>query len=213
MRSAKFLAFALAVLGAAPAASAQTIEDRLRQQLVSTTAEVQQLQDEQASLQTQKLATEKERDDLKKQLAEAQAQISRLKHNSGPSEESVAQYKDALDQATEKARQSAASRDQIQAEATKAAAKLGKILDACQTKNDQLFSVANRILNAYQNQDFSDDSDKRESFVIFRHVELENAIQAYEDALRDAKFDLSTVLPPTSTSQTNVQNASSPKNP
>lgn len=193
MKSALLIVLALATLAGAATASAQTIEDRLRQQLESTNEQIRQLQDAQASLQAQKLAAEQERDALKKRVAELQGEVSRARHEtSGPSEASVAKYKEAVSEASEKAAQSATARDQVQA----TAAKQAKILEACEAKNDQMAHVTHEVIEAYQNLDFSWDDAARDAFLDAHRAKIENAAQAYEDALRDAQFDVRTALPP-----------------
>lgn len=64
------------LLLAAGGAHAQSIEDKLRSQLRSTVQELRQLQDNQAQLQSDKAAAEKQRDDALAQLKAMQGQLA-----------------------------------------------------------------------------------------------------------------------------------------
>jgi len=196
MRHARLFVLGMVFCGCAAAGSAQTVDDGLRQQLTSLTAQVHQLESEQTNLQTQKDAAEKERDSLKKQVAELLGQLAK-----------TARPGDATAQTSGPTGGGSAPSDQVSAIADRQS----KILDACQAKNDRLFAVANKILDAYENLDFSEDSEQRRSFVVFRRVEIENAAQTYEDEVRNAKFDSAAALQPIR--QTNSQTVSSPKTP
>ena len=189
MRRITLCCLAVAGLALSPAASAQSIEARLRQQLVETTAQLRQAQDDQAAMQAQKVAAERERDTLKRQLAAAQAEVERLRHGGGPESEKM---KDALNQAAAAAQQSSIERDQAQ----DAARKQGSLLAACQAKNDRLYKVAGDILNSYQNMDLGDGRSTRYRIVFNWRTALENAAQNYGDAIYDSKFDPRVAPPP-----------------
>ncbi|MEI9930390.1 MAG: hypothetical protein WDM89_07500 [Rhizomicrobium sp.] len=53
----------------------------LRDKLRTLTLQLHQAQDDQAAILAQKVAAEGERDSLKKQLAAAQAEIARVRHD------------------------------------------------------------------------------------------------------------------------------------
>ncbi len=178
------------------AASAQTIEDRLRDQLRATVQQLHQLQDDQASLQAQKAAAEQERDALKAQLAAAKAQIGHGGADRGQVQALAAQvskYKDAASQATGTAAQAQADHDKLAVGLTTAQTLLG----ACETKNGQLLSVGMEILAAYQKFDFGEALGANEPFIGTKRVELENLAQDFGDRLYDGKFDPQTVRPTT----------------
>jgi hypothetical protein len=190
---------ACAVLAASPAA-AQSIEDKLREQLRATVVQLRQIQDDQAALQAQKTAAEQERDALKAQLAAAKAQLAHIPKSSGPSpalEAEVAKYKDAYAQAAGSAQQAQAGHDKLQADLTASQ----NVLNACETKNSQLIKVGNEILDSYQNFDFGDALGANEPFVGTERVELENLAQDYGDRLYDGKFDPRAVRPPAAATQ------------
>ena len=71
------------ICGAAGGAHAQSIEDKLRSQLRSTVQELRQLQDNQAQLQGDKAAAEKQRDDALAQLKAMQGQLAAARGDSG----------------------------------------------------------------------------------------------------------------------------------
>jgi len=180
----------------AGAASAQTLEDRIRQQLQATMTQLHQLQDDQASLQAEKAAAEKERDSLKAELAAAKAQLAKAGKQSANAPEieaEMAKFKDAYAQASDSAKQSQAERDKLQAAFSGAQT----VLIACEAKNVQLYAVGKQILDAYARFDFGDAFGANEPFIGTKRVELDNLAQDYGDKLYDGKFDPRTVHAPT----------------
>jgi chromosome segregation ATPase len=179
-----------AAVSAAPA-QAQTLEDRLRDQLRATMNQVQQLQDQQATLQAAKTEAEKERDQLKAQLATAQAKPV----HTGPSaaelqkeaalEADVEKYKEAAAQAASGTQQVQADRDKAQTGLADAQKQLG----ICEDKNAQLLKTGNDILDAYQKFDLGDAVGANEPFIGIKRVELENEAQGFDDRLHAGRFD------------------------
>jgi chromosome segregation ATPase len=191
-----FWASIVVALLSANAASAQTIEDRLRDQLRATVQQLHQLQDDQASLQAQKVAAEQERDALKAQLAAAKAQLGHGSQDRGQVQALVAQvskYKDAASQATGTAAQAQADHDKL----TSGLANAQLMLGTCETKNGQLLNVGMEILAAYEKFDFGEALGANEPFIGTKRVELENLAQDFGDRLYDGKFDPHTVRPTT----------------
>jgi DNA repair exonuclease SbcCD ATPase subunit len=194
MRKLFFLAI-VAVPLIAGLASAQTLEDRMREQLQSTMTQLHQLQDDQASLQAGKAAAEKERDSLKAELAATKAQLAKAAKQSDKSPEleaQMAKFKDAYMQAAGSAKQSQAERDKLQA----AFGGAQTLLTACETKNAQLLTVGRQILDSYARFDFGDAFGANEPFIGTKRVELENLAQDYGDKLYDGKFDPRAVRAP-----------------
>jgi len=185
---------------AGSAASAQTLEDRLRDQLRSTLNELHDLQDQQASLQAQKAAAEKERDALKADLAAAQAKLAHAGESAAAKAQAqalagqVAQYKAAADQANGTAQQVQADRDKLQA----SLADSQKLLGVCEDKNTKLLKVGNEILDAYQEFDVGEAIAANEPFISIHRVELENMAQDFDDRLHEGKFDPNAKLPTSS---------------
>ena len=180
----------------AQGAAAQSIEDKLRDQLRATTQQLRQLQDDQASLQAQKAAAEQERDALKVQLAAAKAQIGHGGQDRGQVQAlaaQVAKFKEAASQATGAASQAQADHDKLAAGVANAQTLLG----ACESKNDQLLIVGNEILKAYHKFDFGEAFGANEPFIGIERVKLENLAQDFGDRLYDGKFDPNAVRPTT----------------
>jgi chromosome segregation ATPase len=188
---ALFLVAAFAPLLATTPASAQSLEDRLRDQLRSTLNELHQLQDQQASLQAQKAAAEQERDALKAQLAKAQAQVAHAGESAAAKAQAqalsteVAQYKAAADQANGTAQQLQTDRDKLQTTLADAQKQLG----TCADKNAKLLKLGNEILDAYQQFDVGEAIAANEPFISIHRVELENMAQDFDDRLHEGGFD------------------------
>ena len=188
------IAAACATMAVSPAA-AQSMEDKLREELRATVTQLHQIQDDQAALQAQKAAAEQERDALKAQLATANAQLARIPKPPGVSpalETEIAKYKDAYAQVSANAQQAQAARDKLQA----GLANSQNILNACQAKNIQLLDMGNEILASFESFDFGDALGANEPFIAIRRVELENLAQDFGDRLYDGKFDPHAVRPP-----------------
>jgi chromosome segregation ATPase len=183
---------------ASSTACAQSLEDRLRDQLRSTLNELHALQDQQASLQAQKSAADQERDALKAQLAKAQAQLAHAGESAAAKSQAqalageVAQYKTAAEQANGSAQQAQADRDKLQA----ALADAQKQLGTCADKNAKLLKVGNEILDAYQQFDVGEAIAANEPFISIHRVELENMAQDFDDRLHEGKFDPHAKQPP-----------------
>lgn len=203
--SSLFLAAAfLPLLAAASPAPAQSLEDRLRDQLRSTLNQLHDLQDQQASLQAQKAAAEQERDALKADLANAQAKLAHAGESAAAKAQAqalavqVAQYKSAADQAAGSAQQAQADRDKLQTTLADAQKQLGM----CGDKNVQLVKLGNEILDAYQQFDVGEAVTANEPFISIHRVELENMAQDFDDRLHQDKFDPHAKQPSTSSSKT-----------
>jgi hypothetical protein len=191
----KVVAIASLLIGIAvqTGAQAQTLEDKLREQLRATLTQLHQVQDDQAALQAQKAQAEQERDALKTQLAAAKAELA---HTRGGAEEArslegeVSKYKGEVAQAQGAAQQEQGEHDKLQAQL----ASMQTVLNACEAKNTEAVGVGNDILAAYRDDGppfglFSD------GFGSFTDVKFENQIQDFEDRLRNAKFDPAKVRP------------------
>ncbi len=184
---------------------ASNIETRLRDQLRSTVMQLRDLQNNQSSLQAQKLAAEQERDALKATLATqaklpkpisepsgASEQLARLRADHASLQANASAMREALDtanntirQANEKMRELTAERNRLQQESVATSQPLVQARDAlsaCIAKNERLMVVANDILAAYEKQRGS-----RLAFISSSRVKLENAAQDAGDALYKAK--------------------------
>ena len=195
MRRSFVLVAVLLSFCAGPASAQQSLEDRLREQLRSTVAQLRELQDREATLQAQKAAAEQERDTARKELEAMRAQLAAAKGNTrerAALQQTVAQYRSAAQQATTAAQQKEAARAELE---TQLAAR-SAILDACMAKNTQLYHVGLEILDAYQKFDLGDALGANEPFIKIHRVDLENIAQNYGDQLYDGQFDPRSVQTP-----------------
>jgi len=176
-------------------ASAQSSDDSLRERLRQVTLQLRQVQDDQATLQAQKAAAEHERDDVKKQLASAQAELARTKHEGTrvtAVQQDLAKTKDALAQATSSAQQSDAERQKLQTSVTNTTT----LLEACESKNAELRKVGHEILDAYSKFDFGDALGANEPFIQQHRVDLENRAQTFGDQVDNGRYDPRSIRPP-----------------
>ncbi len=200
------------VLSSGALAASSGDEDRLREQLRSTVLQLRELQDGQAALQAQKTAAEQERDalkakvggggqtaaqaraakrnaalaaDLKQQLDKAQADLAQAQEAGRQTQAQLDQVKGLYSQASETLRQTQAERDRLQVSLTGARA----VIAAAEAKNTQLTAVAQEILDAYARFSVRRAAMSKEPFTGLERVKLENIAQAYEDKVREARFD------------------------
>ncbi|HEX3943502.1 MAG TPA: hypothetical protein VHW69_05385 [Rhizomicrobium sp.] len=186
----RFVGSILVLLAFGQGAAAQSLEDRLRDQLRQTTEQLRQLQDTQTALQARATAAEAERDGLKKQLAALQAQVPHVqsKRNDAALEAlqaQVAKDRDALSQAAGSVHEAQAEHDRLQTTVTNQAT----MLTACQQKNATLFKISYDILDKFQHVDWWDDMNLAEPFVQDTRVNLQKVAQDLGDQIYDAKFD------------------------
>jgi chromosome segregation ATPase len=175
-------------------AAAQSSDDALRERLRQVTLQLRQVQDDQATLQAQKAAAEHDRDEAKKQLAAAQAELAHTKHEGSrvaAVQQDLAKTKDALAQATTTAQQSGSERDKLQANVASART----LLTACESKNAELLKIGREILDAYSKFDFADALGANEPFLQLHRVELENQAQDFEDRIENGKYDPRSIRP------------------
>lgn len=203
---------ALAVLAAfGGGAQAQTLEDRLRSQLVSVTAQLRQVQAGQGQLQAQAAAAEKDRDALKTKLATAQAQLRVARRAPAATAPSISPA--GLAQAQAQSQQLAQANAQMQAELTTLRADNGRLtgqldqlqgehtrastalatgeqgLAVCKAKNAQAIAVAKDILAAYDRVGLAGVLARKEPFTRLKRVEIERIEQGYGDRLYDSRLD------------------------
>lgn len=183
-------------------ASAQSIEDKLRTQLRSTTQELRQLQDTQAQLQAGKTAAEQQRDKALADLKQAQADLAAAK---GKSSAEVAAGR-ALDAEKAKHAQDSSQLTKYRsayedllalsrshdAQRTEAQTQLKTVdahLQTCEAKNAQLYQVGQDVLNAYEHVGLGSFLSSREPFAQGARVKYDEIAQRYGDQLYAGKFD------------------------
>jgi chromosome segregation ATPase len=196
MRRAVLAALALLVLaGTAPArADDNGPEARLRAALKTATARIRELEDQNAQLQAKQSAAERDRLEFTQKAAAADKELGELRKQSETD-------KAALDQAaaTEKSQganiaklqdvygktsQALNTRDADAKQLDAVVAKLRPQLQSCEAKNAQLYKIGEEVLDLYDKQDVFDLAS-REPVTKIKRVEIENAMQDYEDKMRD----------------------------
>jgi DNA repair exonuclease SbcCD ATPase subunit len=192
-------------LTATGVAHAQSLEDRLRSQLVAVNGRLQELQNGQSALVAQKAAAEAERDTFKRRLAASEAQVRAAKRGaSGPE---LAQYKAQVDQAvqakaqgdvdlasaraevarlTRQVQQDQAERERLSTLVVQAQSGA----EAARAKNAQALAVAREVLDAYSRVSVADVVARREPFIGLKRVQIEKLEQDYGDRLYGARLDV-----------------------
>ncbi|CAB3731509.1 DNA repair protein [Achromobacter kerstersii] len=200
-RLAAAVALCAAGLSIGSAAQAESMEERLRAQLRSTTQQLQQLQSEQAQINAAKTAAETQRDAAQKELESLRAQLAKSRG-----------------QAEKLAGQQEAMLESVQAQAAASHAQLGKFKGAydelltlsraketervalartlaqrdeevkvCVAKNREMYVAGKEILNAYERISTGDILALKQPFAGKARVQFEEQAQAYGDKLYDAQ--------------------------
>jgi len=197
------LAAILACGLSASAVHAQSMEERLRTELRSTTQRLQQLQSEQAQVNAARSTAEAQRDAAQKEVEALRAQLAKAQGTA----ESLAKQQDEVRQAARE--QVAASVDQVNkfrgaydellvlARATEvrrvaldASLKTSETqLAACEKKNDELYAAGKELLSAYESFSTADLLKIRQPFAGKARVLFDEQAQAYGDKLYDGKFN------------------------
>lgn len=194
----------------AHAQQSESIEERLRTQLRLTTSQLQAAQNELAALKAGQpesvagpAAASGEVADLKKQLAQAKADLeterrARSRADAGTEQlqqqaqdlaeranAQIAQYRSSYDQLLGMARAAESERQRLAADATAQRT----AIQQCEAKNQQLYAVGQEILRAYETVDFGDVLSSRQPFAAKARVKYEEIAQQYGDKLYEGRFD------------------------
>ncbi|CAK7030998.1 hypothetical protein [Kerstersia gyiorum] len=187
----------------AQAQNAQSMEERLRTQLRSTTQQLQQLQSQQAQLnaaigaaEAQRDAAYKERDSLRQELVQARQQAGQLQSRQdaayasaraqvAASHEQLDKYRQAYEELLGMARAAETQRKALLASQEETQ---GQLL-ACTQKNAQLYAAGKEILAAYESFSTGAVFSLRQPFSREARVMFENQAQEYGDQLYDGRFD------------------------
>lgn len=181
------------------AVHAQTLEEQLRAQLRDARSQLQDLQGNQAQWQAQKATLEQQRDQARKALETAQAELNKPHGPSAHDVAALAAERAARERAEAenkrlqaivadneaKAREQAGRNTGVATELAAAQAQV----ERCTAKNQQLYAVANEILDAYSHIGVGTVLSSREPFAASARVKLENAAQAYGDRLYEQRYD------------------------
>jgi predicted nucleic acid-binding Zn-ribbon protein len=194
-------------------AQAQSLEDRLRSQLVSTVTQLRALQASQADLAAQKDAAEKANAPLKAQVSKLQAELAAARRAPRPAAVRVVaapqsdvdktrlaelQQAHAQDQAELTAARADRSRlDQssagLKADHDRLTARLTADetgLAACRSKNLQAIAVAKEILAAYDQITFGRVIARKEPFTGLERVKIQDLSQDYGDRIYHSRLDV-----------------------
>ena len=190
------------LLGASGPASAQSIEEKLRAALRTTTEQLRQLEDTQAQLQADKTSAEQQRDKALADLKQAQSQLaatqgkssgeaaaqsalSAEKASHAQDTQQLAKYKSSYEELLAVSRTRDAERTQAQTDLKTRDTQL----QTCQARNSQLYQVGQDILNAYEHVGFGTFLASREPFAQSARVKYDDIAQRYGDQLYDGRFD------------------------
>lgn len=206
-------AIGLLLAGSAHAQQADSMEERLRAQLRATTAQLQEAQNELATLKAGKTSGAAPSDEvaaLKQELAQSKAELEKERRarsqatagNQQLQEQAnsfvekanaqIAQYRSAYENLLKMARASEAERQRLAGEAAGQSA----AIQQCEAKNGELYALGNEILRAYETVDFGDVLSSRQPFAAKARAKYEEIAQGYGDKLYQGQFDARAVAPP-----------------
>ena len=176
-------------------------ENRLRAALRQTTAQLRDLEDQNATLQAKQAEAARDRQTLNDKVTELQKQIDDLQQHSKV-DKAALQKSEAKNQDTEanrakweaaykEAADDARSRDgdakRLDAEAKLRDAALVKTRDlkhACEDKNAELYKLGEQLLDLYDQKGVFEALAAKELVTQLKRVEYQNIMQDYEDKLR-----------------------------
>lgn len=210
MRKHFLLTAVLLSASSAAWAQADSLENRMREQLRSTTSQLRDLQANQATLQAAKEAAEKERDALKAKSGKSNVdsnvvismrkEIARLREENSSLSASANTAKAEANAATAKAtnattdaeRANRLEMERLKTEATRSTATLTDVksaVEACATKNQNLIKISTDILDSSQHVGIGSVLWRKEKLLGLKRVQLENAAQGIGDKIYSDKFN------------------------
>ncbi|MDP9782343.1 DNA repair protein [Pseudomonas fluorescens] len=184
-------------------AHGEGLEERLRAQLRSTTAQLQALQSEQAQASAARQAAEGQAKDaqaqikqLTAQLTKAQALIDQLSGQQqnlqsqaqaqvAASNEQVGKFKKAYEELLTLARGKETERARLEGQLSERDTQVQQ----CAVKNQQMYEVAKTLLHAYETIDVTDIMKIRQPFAAQARVRFEELAQGFGDDLYKNRFD------------------------
>ncbi|CDF96484.1 MULTISPECIES: hypothetical protein [unclassified Pseudomonas] len=184
-------------------AHGEGLEERLRAQLRSTTAQLQALQSEQAQASAARQAAENRAKEaegqatrLSAELAKAQGVIEQLTGRQeslqsqaqaqvAASHEQIGKFKKAYDELLVLARGKEAERTRLEAQLHERDTQVQQ----CSVKNQQMYEVAKEVLHAYETIDMADVMKIRQPFAGKARVRFEELAQGFGDELYKNRFD------------------------
>lgn len=196
-------AILLLSLGVASHAKAETMEERLRTQLRTTTQQLQTLQSAQAQNAAAQQATQTELTAAQAQIKQLQAELARARSqneqlgaqqealrsnaqaHAAASSEQLGKFKQAYEELLARARGIESARATLEGNLASRDAEVQQ----CVAKNQQMYGIAKDILSAYENIEVSDVLNIRQPFASAARVKFEELAQSYGDALYKTQFD------------------------
>lgn len=186
---------------AASGASAEGMEERLRTQLRSTTAQLQALQSEQAQASAARSAAENQTKQAQAQIRQLTAELDKTRalaeqlagqqqslHSQAQvaaSSEQAGKFKKAYDELLVMARGKETERARLQGQL----AERDTQVQQCSVKNQQMYEVAKEVLAAYEKIDVADVMKIRQPFASGARVKFEELAQGFGDGLYQNRFD------------------------
>ncbi len=169
-------------------------ETRLRAALKTATMRIRELEDQNAQLTAKQAAADRDKLEFTQKAAAADKELGELRQQDAANKtaleqatatqkqqgESIAKWQASYNQAAETAR----TRD---ADAKRLDAVVGQLrpkVQSCEAKNAELYKIGEEVLGLYDKKDFFD-LVSGEPVTKLKRVELENAMQDYEDKMRD----------------------------
>ncbi|MEB0206575.1 DNA repair protein [Pseudomonas sp. CCC3.1] len=197
------LVLALSSLAAATTVSAETMEERLRTQLRSTTAQLQTLQSEQAQASAARIAAENQAKQAQAQIKQLTGELEKTRglaeqlvgqqqnlHSQAQaqvtaSNEQTGKYKKAYEELLVLARGKETERARLQTQLTERDTQVQQ----CSAKNQQMYGVAQQLLAAYEKIDVAEVMSIRQPFASGARVKFEELAQGFGDDLYKTRFD------------------------
>lgn len=200
-RMAAAVALCAAGLSLTGLAQAESMEERLRAQLRTTTQQLSQLQGEQAQVNAAKAAAEAQRDAalkeleaLRGQLATARGAAEKLAGQQeavmegaqaqvAATQAQLGKFKGAYDELLTMARAKETERQAL----AKHLAQRDEEVKVCVARNREMYDAGKEILNAYERISTGDILALKQPFAAKARVRFEEQAQAYGDKLYDAQ--------------------------
>jgi chromosome segregation ATPase len=185
----------LSLAGVVPAkADDNGPEARLRAALKTATARIRELEDQNAQLQAKQSAAERDRLEFTQKAAAADKELAELRKQ-GEADKAALDQAAAMEKSQgasiaklqevyDKTSQALTSRDADAKRLDAVVARLRPQLQSCEAKNARLYKIGEEVLDLYDKQDVFDLAS-REPITKIKRVEIENAIQDYEDKMLD----------------------------
>ncbi len=194
MKAIRFVALCLLLL--APGIS-RADDDKVKEALRTLTLRLRAAEGEQAALQGEKAQLEQEKkalmdqtDLLTKAAASDKATVTNLISKVAEQETTINQMKDSLAKWKVAYEQLNAAAQKLKTERDKAVSEdiiaKREVADR-ETKNRELYRLANEILTRYEKFGLGDALAAREPFTGITRTKLENLVQDYSDKIADAR--------------------------